>query len=65
MKKIIYCITDGKMGHFRQSEGLAKALQQFKPNDYDIQVLPKFSLWQWFRSFGQCVKSIESNSIVS
>mgnify|MGYP001159190982 FL=1 len=64
MKKIIYCITDGKIGHFRQSEGLAKALQQFKPNDYDIQVLPKFSLWQWFRSFGQCVKSIESNSIV-
>lgn len=64
MKKIIYCITDGKIGHFRQSEGLAKALQQLKPNDYDIQALPKFSLWQWLKSFGQCAKGIEANSIV-
>lgn len=64
MKKIIYCITDGKIGHFRQSEGLAKALQQLKPNDYDIQTLSKFSLWQWFKSFGQCAEKISVNSIV-
>lgn len=64
MKKIIYCITDGKIGHFRQSEGLAKALQQLKPNHYDIQMLPKFSFWQWLKSFGKCSKKIEANSIV-
>lgn len=64
MKKIIYCITDGKIGHFRQSEGLAKALQQLKSNDYDIQTLPKFSLWQWLKSFGRCAEKIQSKSIV-
>lgn len=64
MKKIIYCITDGKIGHFRQSEGLVKALQQLKPNHYDIQILSKFSFWQWLKSFGKCAKRIEANSIV-
>lgn len=64
MKKIIYCITDGKIGHFRQSEGLAKALQQLKSNDYDIQTLPNFSLWQWLKSFGGCTEKIETSSIV-
>lgn len=64
MKKIIYCITDGKIGHFRQSEGLAKALQQLKPDDYDIQILPKFSLWQLFKSFGRCTEKMQSKSIV-
>ena len=64
MKKIIYCITDGKIGHFRQSEGLAKALQQLKPDDYDIHTLPKFSLWQWLKSFGICAETIQANSIV-
>lgn len=64
MKKIIYCITDGKIGHFRQSEGLANALQQLKPNDFEIQILSKFSLWQWLKSFGQCAEKIQLNSIV-
>ncbi|MGL4675938.1 MAG: ELM1/GtrOC1 family putative glycosyltransferase [Wohlfahrtiimonas sp.] len=64
MKKIIYCITDGKIGHFRQSEGLAKALQQLKPNEYDIQTLSKFSLWQLLKSFGGCAEKIQSKSVV-
>ncbi|GAA5094204.1 ELM1/GtrOC1 family putative glycosyltransferase [Wohlfahrtiimonas larvae] len=64
MKKIIYCISDGKIGHLRQSEGLAKALQKLRPHDYDVQILPKFSLWQWLKSLGQCAKKIEANSLV-
>lgn len=64
MKKIIYCISDGKIGHLRQSEGLSQALQQLHPNDYEIQILSKFSLWQWLKSFGQCAKKIETDSLV-
>lgn len=64
MKKIIYCIVDGKIGHIRQTEGLAQALHQLKPDVYEIQALPKFFLWHWIKSLGACAEKIQRNSIV-
>ncbi|OYQ74212.1 hypothetical protein B9T18_08875 [Wohlfahrtiimonas chitiniclastica] len=62
MVKQIYCITDGKMGHQRQTEGLATALQMLVPAN--ITWLPAFSLWQCLLSGGKCASSIDKNAIV-
>lgn len=63
MKKIYY-LNDNKIGHLRQSEGLAQALQQLINDDVAIESVTIFSIWQYFRSFGQSAKAIEMNSIV-
>lgn len=63
MKKIYY-LNDNKIGHLRQSEGLAKALQQLLGDEVGIESIPAFSLWQYLISFGRCAQKINKNSIV-
>lgn len=64
MKKIIYCLLDKKIGHIRQSEGLALALQSFGDQQIIIQNIPTFSFWGYLFSFGRCLTKIEPNSII-
>lgn len=63
MKKIYY-LNDYKIGHLRQSEGLAKALQQLSEELVEIESIPAFSLWQYLISLGRCAPKINQNSIV-
>lgn len=55
---------DDKIGHIRQSEGLAFALQKQLGKEISIETLPAFSVWTYIQSFGQCTQKIECNSIV-
>lgn len=62
MKKKIYCITDGKIGHVRQTEGLAMALQLFQ--DAEIHWISAFSLFDLLKNRDPIACPIDKNSIV-
>ena len=46
---VIWCVTDGKRGHERQTEGLVQALAQLIPVEAsEVAALPRGqALWQW------------------